>query len=1385
MNPLQSRLAALRRRLRRAILWRGTSLLLTLLVGCALLSGLLDWQIHLPALVRALLLVGTLAGAGLIAYRTLLAPLAARADDLALALRIEEQYPVLNDALASTVQFLQQPSDSKTGSPVLRREAVVRAMRLAQGCNFNQVVNARGLRVAGFGAVLLTAAAAFLLIWAPTWAWTALLRLGDPFGEHDWPRQTQIALTFPERIAVGQPFVIRGDVTGVIPEQATIELEGMLVHREVFKVVPQEGRTGRLTAPLDMSRQDRDFRFRVRVNDAVDPPREGAWHRVRVSQPPRLVALDGLPSPQIHLRYPAYTDKTPQTLSPGVGRIEAVAGTVATIRGATDRPVSQVWVEHRPDPAGSPGLFATLDSADKDAERPFPQNLAAAALGPLGLRHPVEALVLTAGGHAIWGRTHAHIAADGRTFTIKFMPWLSGAYLLHLEDQEGLAKEYEYDLQGLQSQGLADPVPVVNLERPSSSQSVLANADVVVQVLADDEFFAVRSVYLEYRRKDKDGKWLDDGPRRLPLYDGPALGEVIPQLLSIFAAAPVPLPTPALHLRPRQVQVLERWSIAGLVKEGEVLVLQACAHDFNDVAAFNLPGRSHEVELRVVSRQALHAILDEAQGQIQQELIRMREWQEQALKKVIEAEQEWRATGKLRPETLDKLLEAEQVQKQVQARVGAKEDEGLRAELERLKQMMRDNKLPPSNTQDRVQMFKNELDRLAREKLPQVEQRLADASKEHKDSADAKPPSPRTKGNLGKAREDQQEVEQTLEELLKNLEAWATRNEIKAETRAIQQEQRELEQETGKLAQEYPKSGRRPDDQLKAALRKNAELQRRLGERTQRLLDKMDRVSQERLDELGKQFEAAAKTDEAKNEARDLLEQRRKLKEMAGRLEAKRPQSDNEEAALNAALGKNAQAQQRIAERLKDSIDQLDAAVQDRAQKELVTAEMLEKAAAIGKEEMLPAAMKNTGEQIAPPERPSPERPSPEPQFNRAQKQQQDAVSNLEKMIEAMEERREAEVERLAKKQRNAQKDLAGLMDQQQRLQKKAREAQSHPNPQERQEALQKLAQEQRQLEEEIAKKARELARLQANQASKALGKAGQKMAKAANQLDRGEDPEEAQQEAMERLEDARDQLQEAQDRAEEELAREQLAKIADQIKGLKERQDAAIEESARIHKAVLQNNTWKRELDPSLRENAQTQRNIAAETKSLKEELKGAAAFELVLDRTARAMDAAAKLMEVRREKMAIPRIKAESPPFKKEELAAENKANEQTVKRQREASRRLDSLREALKPEDALAQRPKKKPDDKQGDDPKGAPQGGVQAGDGIPPIAQLKVLRSEQQEVNDRTREFAEQHPNLEKLDQPQRDELQSIHEDQERVFELFRRLMTAANGEGDKQ
>src|SRR5436305_841960 len=137
MNPLQVRLAGLRRRLRLVVTLRGLCWLGTLVLLTAALAGWLDWRWHLPGLVRALLLTGALSSAALLVYRGLVRPLWGRTDDLSLALRVEEHFPDLNDHLASAVQFLAQPGGGSAG---LREETVRKAVDLAGRHDFGRVV---------------------------------------------------------------------------------------------------------------------------------------------------------------------------------------------------------------------------------------------------------------------------------------------------------------------------------------------------------------------------------------------------------------------------------------------------------------------------------------------------------------------------------------------------------------------------------------------------------------------------------------------------------------------------------------------------------------------------------------------------------------------------------------------------------------------------------------------------------------------------------------------------------------------------------------------------------------------------------------------------------------------------------------------------------------------------------------------------------------------------------------------------------------------------------------------------------------------------------------------------------------------------------------------
>src|SRR5262245_19926997 len=296
-NPIRKRLAALRRRLRLVTTVRGTGFLLALLLLTAMQAGVLDWFCQLPALVRACFLVYLLVAAGVVALQALVRPLFSKMDDLTLALKVEERYPSLNDALASTVQFLEQAErnilarESASASPVatrpdgggpgsgdspaLRREAVRRTVQKAEGCDFNRVVDSRDLGVSvtlGGVAALATVALVFFF---PAVAGTALARLVDPFGPHPWPSQTRLEMgPHKDRIGRNDAFEIRGRVFGVIPDEAVIvyRLDGGSNVEHRCRITRDDSESpgrvgtgsGHFATMLRPSQLQRRFRFFVR-----------------------------------------------------------------------------------------------------------------------------------------------------------------------------------------------------------------------------------------------------------------------------------------------------------------------------------------------------------------------------------------------------------------------------------------------------------------------------------------------------------------------------------------------------------------------------------------------------------------------------------------------------------------------------------------------------------------------------------------------------------------------------------------------------------------------------------------------------------------------------------------------------------------------------------------------------------------------------------------------------------------------------------------------------------------------------------------------------------------------------------------------------------------
>lgn len=1323
---LRQRFAGVRRRLRLVTLFRGTGWLVALVLATVALAGLIDWYFHLPGLLRAAILTGLLAGTGVVVFRALLRPLGARTDDLSLALAVEDRYPSLNDSLASTVQFLEHGPAENVSGP-LQREAVRRALGKARGCDFNQVVDARGLVPAIFLGAISFAVAVVLLILSPALAGTAILRLADPFGAHGWPTQTRLFLDEPKtRIGRGEAYQVTARVVGVIPADASLELsfKDFPASTKKFRITPEDDKSGSLLIHLKPDEVQRSFRFRIFVNDAETPS-----YAVEVLPPPVLVSLDGQPSPQLTLHFPAYTDlPSPQALPPGNGNIDAVFGTSIELRAAADRPLRKAWIEYIPD---------------------LPETATALMLGPLSATNPVSACLSAAGSESVLPVRATLDSKDPRRFAVAFQPRIHGTYAIQFEDETGLLGTRKFELR-LQ----ADPPPSVRMDRPSQSRDVLTmlpTASLQVEVIAEDSQYALRDVFLEYRTA------LDETPRLIPLYDhsngfGPAgfLG-------GAFVRASVPQLRPVRLEINRQVPLRLLTHAQGRpLQDGDVVILQACASDFDDVTVDKAPGRSHQVEIRIVGREALNAVVSQEETQVQQDIVRLREKEREALKKVEEVEKKLRKGEKLTPEDMEKLVQAEQLQQQIRERVGDRK-EGLRADVQRLRETLAQNGQRNSAARDRMDMVAKELERLAEKELEEIEPKLT-AARKMAELLDEKTRAERASDLEKKAREAEREAKAAEMQAKKDAEAAARAEEL-AEKAADEKEKSRREAEAKKLREKAAELEKKSREFREQAARDRRDAGQVPDQKQPREALADARRQQEEVEKtlgaLLQEMEPSSNTREIKSEAGRIREEQKALEKETEELAQKEkgpgaklpadltPQEKAELEALR-------EAQKRLEERSAELIDKMKKMADKRQEKDPETAQELRDAAEKAEKGGLTSKMKEAAEQIQ------------NNKLNDAAKQQREALAELQKLAKNLEDRREQELDRLIKKLKQAEEEVEKLLDEQEKLKKKAEEARKIDNPDKREEELKKLAKKQQELQQRTQELLKQLSRMRSARANQALGQAVEEMEGANRDLTRGL-RDEKQDDVLDRLDEARDELEKARKQAEEELGREQLARIADVITRIKERQEAHNREGGRIQAGVQQNGNWTRGLRSSLSSLGENQKALGTETTSIaRKDLPNVPVFARLLEKVGEAMNQAGE--------RAATMVK--EPPEVKA-LPDEELNNWQTL-----ALRRLNQLLEAVK-ESQDQPRPLAGGagggGGGGGNGGDGGDGGGRGGDDGLPPPAQLKLLRGMQKEINDRTEEFRKKHPDPEKWGAKEKTEMDGIQKEQKEVADLLERLI----------
>lgn len=376
-------------------------------------------------------------------------------------------------------------------------------------------------------------------------------------------------------------------------------------------------------------------------------------------------------------------------------------------------------------------------------------------------------------------------------------------------------------------------------------------------------------------------------------------------------------------------------------------------------------------------------------------------------------------------------------------------------------------------------------------------------------------------------------------------------------------------------------------------------------------------------------------------------------------------------------------------------------------------------------------------------------------QTGNARQQQQQVQEDLRELLDILSNRREHELTRLVKKLREAEQKLAELTTQQDGLRKKLAKAkaaaEAAPEDEARKEELKRLSREERKLQEEVERLARSLERLQADKAGQQTAKAAGKMGDSGASAEKGEAARAADlaEEAKRDLEEAQKELAQKRQQAEADLAQEQMARMEDAIASMITRQQELIEETQQYQARVAggERNLTRAEA-AGVRELSRQQLDLAEESAELAKTLAGAEVFQFVLDGIKRDMQTAGELL-TRRETGA------------------------QTVAAQTAALERLEQLLAALKkdPPPDQPQEPKKEGGE-------GGPGGGGNQQAAIQRLAELKLLKSIQEQINRRTAALEEARKQNPDLSPDQQREYAALSEEQGRLAGIVANMLQVA-------
>lgn len=1342
---LTEQLADIRSRVRQTLLTHGLSRLAVVAVGSVLATCLADWLFHFDDRGVRLILELSILGSSLwVAYRYLLTPLSVPFSNIDLALRIEDRYPGFQDSLASSVQFLEGQADPRIGSPALQNAVVRDTLSRLAHLDCRDVLQTREVRRAALLAALVCVSAAVIAALDHRQTSIALRRLFLPFSAPAWPRQTTLRLLNADLEPLGDPGdelqIARGDLlklfaenqSGSLPSKVTLEYRSSEARVLTEPMRPMTVGGGdnptREVAVGQVPAVKGEMQFRAVGGDDDSMP----WYRLRVVPPPVVENLE------LTLTPPPYSRRPIEKQPAGVGHVQGLVGTRVEIAATVSKPLAS----------------ATIRVRDQQ-------------------RFPVE------------------VAADRQTLTGSFVIAEPGLYSwwFDLEDQQGFqnAEPPRYEVRGI-----ADTEPEIRIDLPASDLQVTADAEVLVRTVAKDDL-GIRDIRLVYSRDDH------------------------------AAAGPQVIPLKAGEDRPLEQTAEYPWALSGLsLSEGTRLTFHTEATDDFELADL-LPagqpspphvGRSVVRTLTIVSKEEKTRELVQRQAGLLDDLERAFQLQRQARDQVGELQLQIQKARQLRPEDLDMLQRTEMGQREVTGQL-VHPMSGLERRARNLLDEMRDNHLDDPGSERRLADIADELERLGDNNLPVIEAELTLARKlaqagqsgvrQTKPAAANEEPRRRTPippTDPNRPPQNQSGKPETTPQAKPAEEApeaktgpsgrnQASHDKSNADRPGKSDKPSEVTDRPAE-AQARPASPGAPDAETndqpsgddppeepaqaaaspseslpgtspqqagnKSSGKTPAKNERKpragQGDRSDEALEKVAENQQEVIESLSEMLKDLSEwrtESDAARELASLIKQQAELNQKTGELG--RQTLTKPEGGLSP---QELADQARLAERQKKQADQLgelESRLQDKvdshSESNPSAAASLKDALEQAREQGVASQMRDAAGQIG------------ENRMGEASRSQQEILEKLRELENTLNDSQNSDTETLVKKLKQAEHELQSQRDRQAELLQKLDEARQMTDPAGRQAELERLAKRQQELRDETAKMARTLQRLQARKPSAAAQRAAARMQQAQEDMAEGDEAEaaEQEQEALDDLDQAQRELARERRRAEEQLAREQLDRIASELAGMIDREQAVIEETRRLEDLRKSSGKLNRSQLKSLSDLTGVQRSLKEDTDRLVEKLTAAEVFAHTLRGAARSMQRAIELLEQR-------------------ETGLETQLAEAS------SHRRFVDLTIALQQDqDENAKGGKPPREDQQG----GGGEGGNDEGpptDGIPAIAQLKMLLALQRELFERTTRLNELKGAGQSLTAVQQQELELLAREQGELADLTRNLSRlAAEPEND--